>query len=114
MQRRSDIESRKTLTLFNPSKGPPKGSLVTCDPDIRYVLMAELNRKFCDPTHDLILQEFGCKGARIDIAVVNGSLHGFEIKSDSETQAFGQLLLISGRAIWSSSACRCRRTLLET
>lgn len=55
------------------------------DADIRSVLLRELNQRFSDPSHDLILQEFGCKTARIDIAVVNGFLHGFEIKSDSDS-----------------------------
>jgi len=61
--------------------------LVTRDPDIRSVLMRELNERFPDPSHDLILEEFKCKAARIDVAVVNGSLHGFEIKSDSDSLA---------------------------
>jgi hypothetical protein len=60
-------------------------TLITRDPDIRAVLMRELSQQFSDPSHDLILQEFGCKSARIDVAVVNGSLHGFEIKSDSDS-----------------------------
>ncbi len=51
------------------------------------MLLRELNQRFPDPSHDLILEEFGCKGARIDVAVVNGSLHGFEIKSDSASVA---------------------------
>ncbi len=70
------IEGKKNLT-----------TLVTRDPDIRSVLMSELSQQFSDPSHDLILEEFGCKAARIDVAVVNGSLHGFEIKSDSDSLA---------------------------
>jgi len=38
--------------------------------------------------HDaIIINEFGiCQGeARIDLAVINGSIHGFEIKSESDT-----------------------------
>jgi hypothetical protein len=31
------------------------------------------------------LEEFGCNSSRIDLAVVNGALHGFEIKSDSDS-----------------------------
>jgi hypothetical protein len=116
MQRRSDTKSRKALTPFVPSNAPPKESLVTCDPDIRNVLMAELNRKFCDPIHDLILQEFGCKGARIDVAVVNGSLHGFEIKSDSDSlerldkqvaqysRIFDFITLVCGKRLFSSAS----------
>ena len=69
------------------SNGSRKKAPVTRDPDIRSVLLRELNQRFPDPSHDLILEEFGCKGARIDVAVVNGSLHGFEIKSDSDSVA---------------------------
>jgi hypothetical protein len=62
---------------------------VTRDLDIRRVLLHELSQTFSDPVHDLILEEFACRGAgaRVDVAVVNGHLHGFEIKSDSDTLA---------------------------
>jgi hypothetical protein len=62
-------------------------TLITRDADIRSILLSDLRRRFSDPSHDLILEEFGCKSARIDVAVVNGSLHGFEIKSDSDSLA---------------------------
>ncbi len=71
---RKESEGNRNLTI-----------LITRDPDIRSVLMRELSQQFSDPSHDLIIQEFGCKSARIDVAVVNGSLHGFEIKSDSDS-----------------------------
>jgi hypothetical protein len=116
MQRRSENKSRKTLTIVIPSKIPQRERFVTCDPDIRNVLMAELNRKFCDPNHDLILQEFGCKGARIDVAIVNGSLHGFEIKSDSDSlerlhgqvvhysRIFDFMTLVCGKRLFSAAS----------
>ena len=90
-------------------------TLVTRDPDIRSVLMYELGQRFPDPAHDLILQEFGCNTARIDVAVVNGSLHGFEIKSDSDSLArlvgqveeygrvFDFVTLICGRRLFSAA-----------
>jgi len=90
-------------------------TLVTRDPDIRSVLMYELGQRFSDPSHDLILQEFGCNTARIDVAVVNGSLHGFEIKSDSDSLArldgqieqygrvFDFVTLICGRKLFSAA-----------
>jgi hypothetical protein len=40
---------------------------------------------YSDKTHDLIVEEFGCNSARTDIAVINGALHAFEIKSDSDS-----------------------------
>jgi hypothetical protein len=60
---------------------------ITRDRDIRDVLIRDLQNIFPDPTEDLILQEFGCKTVRIDVAVINGALHGFEIKSDSDSLA---------------------------
>ena len=58
---------------------------VTRDVDIRKVLLATLEAKYNDKQHDLIVEEFGCKSARVDIAVINGSLHAYEIKSDSDS-----------------------------
>jgi hypothetical protein len=59
--------------------------LVTRDSDIRKVLLADLSQMYTDKQHDLIVEEFGCNSARTDIAVINGSLHAFEIKSDSDS-----------------------------
>jgi len=61
--------------------------LVTTDADIRRVLLSCLGLLHGDPQHDLIIEEFGCKSARVDVAVVNGSLHAYEIKSDSDSLA---------------------------
>src|SRR5580765_353120 len=58
---------------------------VTRDTDIRQTLLANLSQIYCDKEHDLIVQEFGCNSARTDIAVINGALHAFEIKSDSDS-----------------------------
>jgi hypothetical protein len=66
-------------------RNPANKQFVTRDIDIRRVLLADLAQKFCDPSHDLIVQEFGCKSARTDVAVINGALHAFEIKSDSDS-----------------------------
>ena len=58
---------------------------VTRDADIRNVLMASLKAKYSDKNNDLIVEEFGCKTARADVAVINGVLHAYEIKSDSDS-----------------------------
>jgi hypothetical protein len=58
---------------------------VTRDSDIRSALLEELRIQYGDPDNDLIIEEFGCKKARADVAVINGSLHAFEIKSDSDS-----------------------------
>ncbi|SHI46113.1 sce7726 family protein [Desulfosporosinus lacus] len=59
----------------------------TRDIDIRDILHRELDKEFAYDIDTLIIDELGvCQGeARIDIAVVNGSLHGYEIKSDKDT-----------------------------
>ena len=62
-----------------------KRKFVTRDSEIRKVLLADLKQKYSDTEHDLIVEEFGCKSARADVAVINGSLHAYEIKSDSDS-----------------------------
>jgi len=91
--------------------------LVTRDSDIRRVLLAALGREYCDPEHDLIVEEFGCNSARVDIAVINGSLHAYEIKSDSDSldrlpsQAdayqgvFQYVTLVCGRRLLEQARC---------
>lgn len=58
------------------------------DIDIRTTLLTYLKKKY--QKHDpqcLVVDELGlCQGdARIDMAVVNGKLHGYEIKSEEDT-----------------------------
>jgi hypothetical protein len=63
--------------------------MATSDRDIRMALYeTELARFSADP-HSLLVDELGvCQGEfRIDVAVVNGALHGWEIKSDRDTLA---------------------------
>lgn len=63
--------------------------MATSDRDIRTALYeTELARFSADP-HSLLVDELGvCQGEfRIDVAVVNGALHGWEIKSDRDTLA---------------------------
>ena len=57
------------------------------DIDVRRVLAAEVQKHFRGASDTLIIHELGlCSGiVRVDLAVVNGRLHGFEIKSDSDT-----------------------------
>lgn len=57
------------------------------DNEIRACLLKSLERRYKDDADTLIIQELGlCQGdARIDLAVVNGSLHGYEIKSEKDT-----------------------------
>lgn len=55
------------------------------DADIRRALLARLRAEHTPDT--LVIEEMAvCRGdARVDIAVVNGSLSGYEIKSDRDT-----------------------------
>jgi hypothetical protein len=59
------------------------------DIDIRAALRVEMEAVHEGDPDTLILEEMGlCQGiARVDVAVVNGSLHGYEIKSDRDTLA---------------------------
>jgi hypothetical protein len=57
------------------------------DPEIRRRLRQHLEDEFGDDPTALILDELGvcCGRVRADMAVVNGELKGFEIKSDQDT-----------------------------
>lgn len=57
------------------------------DRDIRLALRKQLHDRFGRDANTLILDELGlCQGSvRIDMAVVNGALHGYEIKSERDT-----------------------------
>lgn len=57
------------------------------DRDIRVALIDKLSRLYSHDPHTLILQEFGLfeHRVRIDLAVVNSAMFGFEIKSDADT-----------------------------
>ena len=55
--------------------------------DIRDALRTQLKRRFSDEPNSLLVEELGlCQGsARVDVAVVNGRLNGYEIKSKYDT-----------------------------
>lgn len=57
------------------------------DIDIRQILLSDLDQKYRSDPDTVIIEELGlCQGiSRVDIAIVNGSIHGFEIKSDQDT-----------------------------
>jgi hypothetical protein len=57
------------------------------DIDVRRALRMEMTRRHKDESDTLMVEELGlCQGgARVDLAVVNGSLHGYEIKSARDT-----------------------------
>lgn len=57
------------------------------DIDVRKALKRELRKQHERDADTLVLDELGLRhgAARVDVAVVNGTLHGHEIKSDSDT-----------------------------
>lgn len=62
-------------------------SMMTSDVLIRTELKENLETLHKKDRHTRIIEELGLRhgAARIDIAVVNGSLHGYELKSDLDT-----------------------------
>lgn len=62
-------------------------SALLSDTDIRPALKAHLLAEHMDDAGAVLFDELGiCRGqVRIDLAVVNGILHGFEIKSDRDS-----------------------------
>jgi hypothetical protein len=57
------------------------------DAEIRAALLTHLRKRHAGNTDTAFLEELGlCRGqARIDVAVVNGTFHGYEIKSDRDS-----------------------------
>jgi hypothetical protein len=57
------------------------------DADVRRAMLAKLHAKHCSDSGTRVLQEMGVWSGtvRIDIAVVNGELCGYELKSDRDT-----------------------------
>lgn len=56
------------------------------DIHIREALIRQLQTLYASEPRTLVVQEMGlCRGdARVDLAVINGHLHGYEIKSDED------------------------------
>lgn len=79
-----------TATLRDVAERPrlSKGSIVR-DRDVRQALHRKVLKEHHRDANTLVLNELGLRhgACRVDIAVVNGSLHGYEIKSDSDTLA---------------------------
>ena len=57
------------------------------DPQIRQGLRSLLRKRHSGKAHTVFIEELGISQgrARIDVAVVNGQLHGYEIKSDRDS-----------------------------
>jgi len=57
------------------------------DIDVRRAMAQKVLRQHKDEPETLVLHELGLAGgvSRVDVAVVNGRLHGYEIKSERDT-----------------------------
>ena len=57
------------------------------DSDIRHLMNSQVLKEYHDDPDSLVVDELGlCQGStRVDIAVINGAIHGYEIKSDQDT-----------------------------
>lgn len=64
-----------------------KKQLQTNDKIIRELLLHELDIKYGNDPSVRVIEELGLDhgAARIDVAVLNGVMHGYEIKSDADT-----------------------------
>src|ERR1035441_1910308 len=91
----------------------PRSKPVTRDADIRKVLLEGLEAKYSDRDHDLIVEEFGCKAARADVAVINGVLHAYEIKSDSDSLDRLPSQIDAYQGVFEYVTLVCGRRLLE-
>jgi hypothetical protein len=54
---------------------------------VRTLLLNELNKQYANCSDTRVINELGLDfgAARVDVAVVNGIMHGYEIKSDLDT-----------------------------
>ncbi|MBU5274347.1 sce7726 family protein [Levilactobacillus brevis] len=57
------------------------------DIDVRELVLSELNKKYSNRHDTKVINEMGIAhgSSRIDIAVINGVLHGYELKSESDS-----------------------------
>lgn len=65
-----------------PTSSPPK----TRDRDVRALVMTRILADHANDLDTRVVEELGLEhgSSRVDIAVVNGFLHGFELKSDAD------------------------------
>jgi hypothetical protein len=77
------------LRIPLPSSAAPHVDTLpqSSDKQIRAQLRRFLSRKYANDPETTIVEELGLYHGycRVDLAVINGSLHGFEIKSDRDT-----------------------------
>src|SRR5258708_36353109 len=100
--------------MTQPGTAVPRIRDRLCDRDIRTHLLAHL--RTLHPTDTAIIEELGlCHGdARAGIAVVNGVLHGFEIKSERDSlERLAHQVDAYGRAFGYATLVTCEKHLAE-
>lgn len=78
----------KTIAHSHPKEPAKKARRIGVpDAEIRPALREHLLRRHASETDTVLIEELGLRRGqvRVDLAVVNGSLHGFEIKSDRDS-----------------------------
>lgn len=75
--------------------------MITRDSDVRAALMRSVISDHLANPDTLVVEELGLNrgSCRVDVAVVNGLLHGYEIKSDADTLARLPLQVASYSAV---------------
>jgi hypothetical protein len=81
------LRTRATCPGYNVSVSQIARHLPPSDADIRALLLERLRKRHGHESNVVFLEELGlCRGqVRVDLAVVNGSIHGYEIKSDRDS-----------------------------
>lgn len=94
---RNMAKNGKMSTESGPTE--PRQARGVTDAEIRPALRERLRRRHADEADTVLIEELGLRRGkvRVDLAVVNGSLHGFEIKSDRDSlkRLAGQVELYS-------------------
>ena len=92
-------------------------NLLLGDAEIRSVLRSRLSQKHAHTSRTVFIEELGlCRGqVRVDLSVVNGLLHGYEIKSDRDSlrrlsgqvelygKVFDRATLVVGERHWAEA-----------
>jgi hypothetical protein len=89
----------------------------TTDRDVRFALLRHVKTLHQKETDTRIIEELGVEhgACRVDVAVINGRLHGYEIKSDADTlsrlpaqveaysRTFDRVTLVVGRRLLAAA-----------
>lgn len=113
---RADSAEMPDVTNARPATGGPQssGRAPLRDADIRRILLSKLYDAHGGDANALIIEEWSVcdREARADVAVVNGALHAYEIKSEKDSLArLRRQVDAYGRAFERATLVTCRRHL---